>query len=119
MTDGDWLYIRNLHSDELFQNSITKKDGIFRSWKRVETPFARERVKAYQQRAAEELYDLKTDPWCLNNRFGDANDRGLTAQLDAWMKQQGDKGDATERDAENRQPDYKPWSKKGTYDLSE
>ena len=34
------------------------------------------------------------------------------------MKQQGDKGDATERDAENRQPDYKPWSKTGTYDLS-
>ena len=76
-------------------------------------------MKAYQQRAAEELYDLKTDPWCLNNQFGNADDRGLSAKVDAWMKHQGDKGDATERDAENRQPDYKPWSKKGTYDLSE
>ena len=118
-TDGEWLYIRNLHSSEMFQNSITKKDGIFRSWKRLETQFARERVKAYQQRAAEELYDLKMDPWCLNNQFGHADDRGLSAKLDAWMKQQGDKGDATEREAESRQPNYKPWSKKGTYDLSE
>ena len=76
-------------------------------------------MKAYQQRAAEELYDLKMDPWCLNNQFGHADDRGLSAKLDAWMKQQGDKGDATEREAESRQPNYKPWSKKGTYDLSE
>ena len=74
---------------------------------------------AYQQRAAEELYDLETDPWCLNNLSGQADDRGLSAKLDAWMKQQGDKGDATERDAESRQPDYKPWAKTGSYDLSE
>ena len=47
------------------------------------------------------------------------DDRGLSAKLDAWMKQQGDKGDATERDAESRQPDYKPWAKEGGYDLKE
>ncbi len=91
-TDGEWLYIRNLHSSEMFQNSITKKDGIFRSWKRLETQFARERVKAYQQRAAEELYDLKMDPWCLNNQFGHADDRGLSAKLDALDEATGGQG---------------------------
>ena len=118
-TDGEWLYIRNLHLEEQFQNMITKRDGIFRSWKSVDTQFARERVKNYQHRAAEELYDLKTDPWCLKNQFGKADDQGLSAKLDAWMKQQGDQGDATERDAKSRQPNYKPWSKNGSYDLSE
>jgi uncharacterized sulfatase len=118
-TDGEWLYIRNLHSEETFQNMVTKRDNIFRSWKGVETQFAQDRVRGYQQRAAEELYDLKTDPWCLNNQFGQADDQGLPAKLDAWMKQQGDQGDATEREAKSRQPDYKPWSKKGTYDRSE
>tara|TARA_R110000850_G_scaffold157126_2_gene281288 strand:+ start:542 stop:1954 length:1413 start_codon:yes stop_codon:yes gene_type:complete len=118
-TDGEWLYIRNLHPEERFQNSITEKDGIYRSWKSVETRFARERVNAYQQRAAEELYDLETDPWCLDNLFGQVGDRGLSAKLNAWMEQQGDEGDVTERDAENRQPDYKPWSKNGGYDLGQ
>ena len=39
----------------------------------------------------------------------------MQAELDSWMKQQGDLGDATERDAENRQPKLKPWSKNGSY----
>ena len=117
-TDGEWLYIRNLHSMESFQNTITHKDPIFRSWRRVATPFATERVNAYQKRSAEELYHLKKDPWCLKNQIGQTDDRGLSTKLDAWMKRQGDRGDATERDAENRQPAYKPWSKKGSYKLS-
>jgi hypothetical protein len=34
-------------------------------------------------------------------------------RLDAWMKQQGDSGDAIERSANERQPKLKPLSKKG------
>lgn len=118
-TDGRWLYIRNLHSDELFRNVITEKDKIFRSWRAVDSDFARERIAAYQKRSAEELFDLENDPWCLTNLFGKADDRGLPARVDAWMKAQGDLGDATERSAEERQPEVKPWSKKGTgYSIS-
>ena len=67
----------------------------------------------------EELFDLKSDAWCQKNL---AMESGLVekrttmqAELDSWMKQQGDLGDATERDAENRQPKLKPWSKNGSY----
>ncbi|NNE93135.1 MAG: sulfatase [Verrucomicrobiales bacterium] len=115
-TDGKLLYIRNLHADAEFQNVITEKDKIFRSWREKGTDFARNRVMAYQKREAEELYDLQSDPWCLRNLFGKIPDSGLSKKVDAWMKQQGDLGDETERRAEERQPEYKPWSKKGTYE---
>ena len=119
VTDGNFLFIRNLHADESFQNMVTAKDEIFRSWKTVDSDFARERVLSYQKRPAEELFDLKSDAWCQKNL---AMESGLVekrttmqAELDSWMKQQGDLGDATERDAENRQPKLKPWSKNGSY----
>lgn len=114
VTDGRWLYIRNLHPSEKFQNVITEKDRIFASWREVDTEFAKRRVAAYQTRAAEELYDLDIDPWCLNNFDNPEVINLLSSKLDDWMKQQGDKGDATERAAHERQPEDKPWSKKGS-----
>ncbi|MFT5470519.1 MAG: N-sulfoglucosamine sulfohydrolase [Verrucomicrobiales bacterium] len=113
-TDGRWLYIRNLHADEIFKNMVTERNDFFRSWRDVDSDFARARVLAYQKRPAEELFDLEIDPWCLTNLFGEAEDRGLPMRVDAWMKQQGDLGDATERSAEERQPEDKPWSKRGS-----
>ena len=113
VTDGDWLYIRNLHSDAPFKNVITERDKIFRSWTTIDSDFARGRVEAYGRRPAEELFDLKNDPWCLTNLAGKENRlTELSSQLDQWMKQQGDFGDATERDANSRQPEIKPWAKK-------
>ena len=116
-TDGRWLYIRNLHADSLFQNVITQRDGIYASWKSVDTDFARSRIQAYVKRPAEELFDLRVDPWCLNNLASkpDATTAlvRLSKRMDGWMKQQGDSGDATERSANERQPKLKPWSKKG------
>ena len=119
VTDGRWLYIRNLHHTETFHNVITGKDRIFRSWKSVESDFARARVAAYQRRPAEELYDLKADPWCLKNISAGHTERrgGLSRQLDRWMEKQGDKGDATERAAKERQPAKKPWGRNGSYSL--
>lgn len=117
-TDGRWLYIRNLHADSLFQNMVTHRDAIYRSWNTVKTDFAQSRVKAYTTRPAEELFDLQNDRWCMNNLA--ANEIAIKAKLskrvDAWMKQQGDKGDATERAANTRQPKEKPWRKGGAYD---
>jgi len=117
-TDGRWLYIRNLHSDGRFQNMVTFRDPVFASWKTIESDFARSRVNAYVQRAPEELYDLASDPWCLKNLADTPRAKPmakLSTAMDAWMKQQGDLGDETERAAESRQPKNRPWSKNGEY----
>ncbi|MFP6762404.1 MAG: sulfatase, partial [Planctomycetaceae bacterium] len=120
-TDGRWLYIRNLHASETFQNVITAKDPIFASWKHVATPFARSRVQRYSRRPTHELFDLKQDPWCLTNLADtenpttDAVRSRLSRRMNAWMQQQGDAGDATERSALLRQPAVKPWRKNGIY----
>ena len=51
-------------------------------------------VKRYSARPAEELYDLATDPHEQHNLAADpkqaARLASLRADLDAWMKQQGD-----------------------------
>lgn len=119
VTDGEWLLIRNLHPNNRFQNMVTERSTLFRSWKDVDSSFARERVAAYQQRPAVELFHLQTDPWCMNNIAGaDQADQvlnRLSARLDDWMRQQGDAGDATEMDAKNRQPKRRPWALKTGY----
>lgn len=124
-TDGRWLYIRNLHSDAEFQNSVTHRGPIYASWKHVETDFAQSRVRAYVKRPAEELFDLQHDPWCLTNLSGSTGNAAieseLSSRMDGWMKQQGDGGDSTERAALERQPQDKPWAKKAgnSYALSQ
>lgn len=118
-TDGRWLYIRNLHFGDLFQNSVTFRDPVFGSWKTLGTDFARQRVAAYVRRPAEELFDLESDPWCLQNQIHAESAqhvrRRLVASMNLWMKQQGDMGDETERSAPERQPKEKPWVKDGAY----
>lgn len=55
---------------------------------------AAQRVRFYQHRPAEELYDLRTDPHELHNQAPGPAQRPLVAdlrqQLEAWMKQQND-----------------------------
>lgn len=119
VTDGDWLFIRNLHPQAKFQNMVTHRDPIFASWKTVDSDFARSRVERYVKRPAVELFNLKKDPWCLENLAGSPRlakrKRELSRSLSAWMKEQGDDGDATERLAKTRQPKERPWAKKGVY----
>jgi uncharacterized sulfatase len=59
-------------------------------------------------RPEEELYDVVKDPYQLVNLAADPSFKKvkdqLKAELAAFMKQQGDKGIATEMDANNRQP---------------
>ena len=57
-------------------------------------PFAAQRVKMFRYRAAEEFYDLKNDPDCINNLI-DSSDRKdeikkMQSRLHDWMKQSGD-----------------------------
>jgi hypothetical protein len=74
------------------------------------------RVHDYQHRPAVELYDCETDPWNRHNLIADAKLAAirdeLRAQLDTWMRQQGDEGQPTEMKALEACP--RPRKKAGT-----
>lgn len=105
-------YIRNLHHEEPFSNIVMggKKDLSF--WNEWEAnaeagdAHAKTRVDAYRFRPAEELFDVQADPHCLTNLIDQPSlasiKADLSARLDAWMADQGDQGDATERRAKER-----------------
>ena len=106
-------YIWNLKSDATFQNVVTEaardKEGYWQSWveKAKTDPQAKFWVDAYQHRPEEELYDLRSDPLEMKNIVADPANAALKAELrkrlEAFMKDQGDKGIETEMDAKNRQ----------------
>lgn len=92
-------YIRNLHPEFLYESHVTKveKDGgYWSSWveKAKTSPVAADKVKRYQQRPAEELYDLEADPLELNNLAADPAHSetllSLQGKLDVWLKEQND-----------------------------
>lgn len=101
--DKHYLYIHNLQPGNTFQNVLVKTP-LYKSW------LAKDPVRAnfYMHRPEEELYDVLKDPYQLNNLAADVTlnvvKAKLKMQLAAFMKQQGDKGIATEMDAKNRQP---------------
>lgn len=108
--DQRFRYIRNLTPEATFQNAATK-DPTFQSWKRMAAEgnaHAERLVHNYQHRPAEELYDCEKDPWNQKNLVSDPEhaDRleKLRSELDAWMEQQGDEGQATEMKALERMP---------------
>ncbi len=103
-----WKYIRNLDPMAEHHTHIDKgvaPDGrdYWDSWvaKAKTDPAAAAAIRRYHTRPAEELYDLTADPWELKNLAADPARakvlQGLRAELDAWMKAQGDKGLTTER----------------------
>lgn len=105
----EYRYIRNLTPEATFENVATgKKDVVWQSWlKSAQTnEWAARRVREFQHRPAEEMYDLVNDPLELNNLADDPPYAGvkkeLSAALDAWMLQQGDKGQETEMKAIER-----------------
>ena len=96
----------------MFTNVVTEPGSsggeatIFASWLEAGEE-QRARANLYQRRPEEELYDLKNDPYELNNLAGQAPFSNVETQLrgalDRWMKQQGDKGMETELQAHQRQ----------------
>jgi len=103
----NYLYIENLNSESIFKNTVTNAP-LFQSWM-AENPT---RATAYQKRPKEELYDVVNDPFNLKNlatnpMFKTVKSE-LSAKLTAFMKQQNDRGLATEMDALSRQPKHQP-----------
>jgi arylsulfatase A-like enzyme len=103
----DWKYIRNLRPDSEHHTHIDQASGedgrnYWSSWiKKAEAdPTAAAVVQRYFRRPAEELYDLRVDPWELHNLANDpahvdqlAQFRG---QLDDQMRLEDDRGLETE-----------------------
>lgn len=98
-------YIRNLKPVNRFENLITKnRDGVkaesgsyWPGWKAraaAHDAFAADRARLYQERPAEEFYDLRADPHELRNLAGfSAHAPALAAlrrDLRQWMERQTD-----------------------------
>jgi len=108
--DARYKLIRNLMpQNEFWINGIHGSD-LFASWQHdaAGDPRLARRVRYLSHRPAEELYDLERDPYETRNLADDPKlagvKRRLGQELDAWMKQQGDRGIATELNARERQP---------------
>jgi uncharacterized sulfatase len=101
----DWKFILNLHPEFEYHTHIDLAPrgdkpgywgGFWSSWTNAaetnaQAAFA---VKRYFTRPAEELYDLRNDPFETNNlaRLPEhaARVRSMRAELEAWMREQGD-----------------------------
>jgi uncharacterized sulfatase len=111
-------YIVNLTPEAKFQNVVVKNNAIYASWKKKAKtdPDAAEKIRRYENRPAEELYDVVKDKYEWNNLADDpkyAKVKGeLCEKLFKWMQQQGDKGQATEMEALEHQGRYLRQKKK-------
>ena len=100
-------YIWNFTPEVKFQNACTNdKQGIFKSWreKAATDPDAADKVRRYEHRAGEELFDIVADPYEWNNLADDPKYAEVKAdmrkRLLAWMKAMGDEGQQTELEAD-------------------
>ena len=104
VTDGTYHYIRNLTPDAIYiEKHLMGQNQWHQYWPTwvVDTTFNRrtsELVKRYMSRPAEQLYRLDEDSYEMTNLAGDPEHakakKRLSAELDRWMKQQGDPGAA-------------------------
>ncbi len=121
---GDFLYIRNFRPDRWPAGDPEKyvavgpfgdiDDGptkqLLLSRHAVDRVVAPLFELATAKRPAEELYDLRRDPWQLVNVAGSAEhariQKELRAALDKWMRQTGDPRARSNTDAWDRYPYY-------------
>lgn len=101
-------YIWNFTPEVTFRNACVSS-SIFKSWqaKTANDPDAAEKVRRYQHRPGEELYDVAKDPYEWNNladdpKYAQVKDQ-LRTQLLEWMDAMGDKGQQTELEAREHQ----------------
>lgn len=114
-------YILNLAPDREHDSHITKSPNLnaagleyMPEWREAakRDPQAARVLGGYLRRPAEELYDIRSDPFERKNLAGDPEHRALLeslrARVKAWMKQQGDKGMETEAKAHERRGKPRP-----------
>ena len=109
----DYRYVLNLHPNTKFTNAVYRTPW-WKEWVALAESgdaHAKKIVNAYQYRPAEELFDVNADPHNQVNvadraDLADVKSK-LRSKLLAWMLEQGDEGDATERAAYDHQ-----WSKR-------
>jgi N-sulfoglucosamine sulfohydrolase len=107
--DARYKLIRNLAAKNTYWIAGIHKGEPLASWQEdaKKDPELARRMEWLFHRPAEELYDLESDPYEMKNLAGDPKYAAIKArlgkQLDAWMKQQGDKGMETELKAKTRQ----------------
>lgn len=114
IVNNRYRYILNLTPEVEFKNNInnpTLNDNIkfktpwYQSWedKAKTDAFALNIVTKNRKRPGEELYDVITDKWCMNNLAEDAKYSKIKAKLKKellqWMRECGDNGQETELDA--------------------
>jgi len=106
VSDGRYRYIRNLAPDEIYiEKHLMGWSGqgelnnpYWATWVRDawNNPHTYDMVKRYTRRPAEQLYDTAKDPYELDNLANDPAmaeiKAALSAELDRWMKAQGDPG---------------------------
>ena len=103
-----YKYVWNFTPEVKFRNACTSS-AIFKSWrdKAAGSPDAADKVRRYEHRPGEELYDMTKDPYEWKNLADDPDfaqvKAELKARLLAWMKATGDKGQQTELDARQHQ----------------
>jgi uncharacterized sulfatase len=91
---------------------VVTRSSIYASWrKKAKTDAdAAEKVRRYENRPGEELYDVVNDQYEWYNLADEAKyakiKEKLREKLYKWMAQQGDKGQATEMEAFEHQGRY-------------
>ena len=104
--DGRYRYIVNLTPEAIFRNAMTAS-SLFKEWEQLAETDAHAKTitSKYQYRPAVELYDVRNDPFCMNDLAGDAKYSSIvTTELKKWMKACGDEGQATEMRAFEHMP---------------
>jgi len=101
-------YVWNFTPEVKFQNACTSS-SIFKSWqeKAAGDSDAADKVRRYENRSGEELYDITKDPYEWNNLADDPQYATIKVRMKRrlldWMKAMGDKGQQTELEALDHQ----------------
>lgn len=99
LTADGWKYIRNLHPEFRFGSHITKTtsdNGYWTHWLSSASadPRASDLVRRYQERPAEEVYHIESDPFEQTNLVTASQHQQklskLRKQLDDWLAETGD-----------------------------
>jgi uncharacterized sulfatase len=106
-------YVWNFTPEIKFQNACTKSN-IFKSWqdKAATDNDAADKVRRYEHRLEEELYDITKDQYEWNNLADNPKYTRVKARLRRrlleWMEAMGDKGQQTELEALEHQAKNMP-----------